>query len=60
MIKQGGQIKFRKTKKRPGEGRLSQRGLRGREKLSGKAMPDAVVAFAKTQGLKKSQILEEG
>jgi hypothetical protein len=49
-----------KTKKRPGEGRLSQRGLGWREKLSGKAMPEAVMAFARTQGLKKSQILEEG
>ena len=51
---------LRKTKRRPFHGRLCQRGEGGRENLSGKAMHDAVPAHAKTHGLKKSQILEEG
>jgi hypothetical protein len=49
-----------KTKKRPVEAAFSQRGKRGRENLSGKAMPNVVLAYAKTHGLKKSHILEDG
>jgi hypothetical protein len=52
--------KLCKTKKRPNGAAFWQRGERGRENLSGKAMPDRVSTGAKTHGLKKSQSLEKG
>jgi hypothetical protein len=41
-------------------GRFFAKRRKGKENLSGKAMHDAVPAYAKTHGLKMSQFLEEG
>jgi hypothetical protein len=49
-----------KNKKAARWGRLSAKRRGGKENLSGKAMPDEVPTVAKTHGLKKSQILEDG
>lgn len=53
-------VKRGKIKKRPVHRPLFAKRRRRKGNLSGKAMHDAVPAYAKTHGLKKSQFLEEG
>jgi hypothetical protein len=50
----------RERKKRPVHRPLFAKRRKRKGNLSGKAMHDAVPAYAKTHGLKKSQFLEEG
>src|SRR5579859_2751371 len=53
-------IRNEKLKERPVHRPLFAKRRRRKGNLSGKAMHDAVSAYAKTHGLKKSQFLEEG
>jgi hypothetical protein len=53
-------MNLQKIKKRPVHRPLFAKRRRRKGNLSGKAMHDAVPAYAKTHGLKKSQFLEEG
>jgi hypothetical protein len=50
----------KRNKERPVHRPLFAKRRRRKGNLSGKAMHDAVPAYAKTHGLKKSQFLEEG